>query len=202
MVPESVEFEVVNNASQAPAATSSSTYLESSEHSMPHAAFVPEVFQEAASSSASQVQHSTFRQNNVNGANTFNLRYQDTQNGFSLGSTKDVKMDFLAEATIEPPVYAIPTMWTSSQSQPEQTFYWQVDQVADNMNQYQTHMYNIHANGASMVSIPSSDVKLVDCIEAISSQCETNSRNNSANHNLIIRSIPSQQHPTSGYPFH
>jgi hypothetical protein len=218
MVPEPVEFEVVNNASQAPAATSSSTHLESSEHSapistphaafinnasqapaatsssahlesfehsapisMPHAAFVPEALQEATSAPASQVQHSTFWQNNVNGARTFDLRYQDTQNGFSLGSTKDVNMEFLGEATIEPSVYAIPTMWTSSQSQPEQIFYSQVDQVADNINQYQTHiMYNIHADGASMVSIPSFDVKLVNCTEAISSQCETNTRKNSA----------------------
>lgn len=164
MVPEPVEFEVVNNASQAPAATSSSKHLDHLNIVRPSQCHTL-AFQEATSSSASQVQ-------------TFDLR---TQNGFSPGSTKDVNMEFLGEATIEPPVYATPTMWTSSQSQPEQIYYSQVDQVADNMNQYQTHhMYNIHANWASMASIPSSDVKLGNYNETICSQCKTHPWNNSA----------------------
>jgi hypothetical protein len=54
-------------------------------------------------------------------------------------------------------------MWTS---QPEH--YSQVDQVADNINQYQTYtMHNIHVNWASMISIPSSVALLVNRIETV-----------------------------------
>ena len=83
---------------------------------------------------------------------------------FHLGSTDDdVDMISMGEVMIENPDYSAPTMWTS---QPEH--YPQVDQVADNIKQYQTYtMHNIQVNWASMVSIPSSVALLVKRIETV-----------------------------------
>jgi hypothetical protein len=163
MAPEPVK--VVNDDGQTAAATTPPTYLESSAHiapiPVPHTASVPESFQEAAWSSAPQFQHSIFWQNSMNTVETVNLHQQDIQNDFYLGSTDgDVIMEFGDETAMEPPVYSIPTMWTSSQLQNEnQTFYSNLDRVVNNINEhgYQTYFTNdIQANWASVVSIHSS----------------------------------------------
>lgn len=157
MVPASVVVEAICNDSQNTAATSSPTYLESSEpsapFSVPQAASVPELFQETAGSSASQHQTSTFCDNNINNTETFHFHGQDIQ----IGSTgDDINMQFL-DATMEPPVRPLPATWTTPQPQSEhQSFYSHVSQVAynnDNNNRRYT-MNGIYPNWTSMASIP------------------------------------------------
>ena len=115
------------------------------------AASIPESFQDTIWPSASPEASFYFHQ-------------QDIQNHFHLGSTdNDIDMISVGEVMIETPDYSIP--WTS-----QSEHYSQIDQVADNTNQYQLEtytMHDIHVNWASMVSIPSSVALLVNRIKTV-----------------------------------
>ena len=136
---------------------------------MPHAASIleSESFQEAVWSSASP----KFVQNYMNSPEASHFHQQENQNHFYLGSNDDddVDMKSVREATMEPPDYSVPMMWTSIQPQPEQPiFYSQVGQVADNIDQHQTYtMLDSRVSWASMVSIPRFVALLVNRIETV-----------------------------------
>ena len=136
---------------------------------MPHAASIleSESFQEAVWSSASP----KFVQNYMNSPEASHFHQQENQNHFYLGSNDDddVDMKSVREATMEPPDYSVPMMWTSIQPQPEQPiFYSQVGQVADNINQHQTYTtHDSRVSWASIVSIPRFVALLVNRIETV-----------------------------------
>ena len=156
LIPEPMFVDPVNDNQ-----TSAATTPPEPSTSMPHAASIPGSFQEAVWSPASQFQDTEFFQNNMNDPEAFHFHQQEIQNHFYLGSTDDdVDMKSVREATMEPPDYSVPMVWTSEsesiQPQPEeQIFYSQVGQVVDNIDQHQTYtLHNSRVSWASMVSIP------------------------------------------------
>ena len=159
-VPEPMLVELVNdNAATSPPKPSMPT---------PHAASIPESFPEVVWSSASRFQDSRFFQNNMNAPETSHFHQHDIQNHSYLGSIDDdddVDMISIGDAMMEPPDCPVPMKWTS---QPEHEITY--GQVADSINQCQTTYYTIHniqVNSASMVSIPSFVILLVNRIETV-----------------------------------